>query len=565
MSLGLDHALLEPMTVGSIRGDFYVPAYQRGYRWGTHEVQRLLEDIWENLDSGYYLQPIVVKKRGEEWELVDGQQRLTTLFLIFQYMKNAELKRSAAKFALRYETRSESAAFLTKPDQVQALQNIDFFHISQAYQTIEAWFQDPGVDEDHRAARLNIALHETVRVIWYEAPESVDSTTLFTRLNVGRIPLTDAELVKALLLSRIRENDSTRERAAEVASQWDTVERQLREPELWAFITGGAESEATHIGYLIDTLAGSGSEERSHVPFQTFESLRAGIIADPLAFWERVLDLHALLLGWYENRDLFHKVGYLTTEGTPLSTLVDAAGGKQKSAFESDLNALITESLHLSEDAVRSLTYTSASVRRALLLMNVETVRAWKHSAERYSFHEHAAKNWSLEHIHAQNAELLTREEQWRTWLELHLQALRSHSKRRTPPFEELASRIEVACAEEKLTGPEFRLLEQDVVQFLSSAGTEDDVHAVANLALLPQDDNSALSNSMFTVKRAVILQRDRDGAYIPPCTRNVFLKYYSPPQDHQLEQWSNTDRRHYLEALVDSLRPYLTTGKDVA
>jgi uncharacterized protein with ParB-like and HNH nuclease domain len=73
---------------------FYVPAYQRGYRWGEVEVRRLLDDIWYSREKPYYLQPVVVKQHGDEWELVDGQQRLTTLFLIFQYMKRAGLQNS---------------------------------------------------------------------------------------------------------------------------------------------------------------------------------------------------------------------------------------------------------------------------------------------------------------------------------------------------------------------------------------------------------------------------------------------------------------------------------------
>ena len=58
---------------------------------------------------------------------------------------------------------------------------------------------------------------------------------VFTRLNVGRIPLTDAELVKALLLTRSR---SEVVNAREIAAQWDTIERDLRVPEFWAFVTG---------------------------------------------------------------------------------------------------------------------------------------------------------------------------------------------------------------------------------------------------------------------------------------------------------------------------------------
>src|SRR3954447_9005794 len=76
-------ATLEPRLVGKISQQFFVPGYQRGYRWGHDEVSRLLNDIWESRNQSYYLQPVVVKAHPSgDWELVDGQQRLTTLFLI---------------------------------------------------------------------------------------------------------------------------------------------------------------------------------------------------------------------------------------------------------------------------------------------------------------------------------------------------------------------------------------------------------------------------------------------------------------------------------------------------
>src|SRR4051794_25742370 len=103
MAATLAEAHLEPMLVGDISGAFFVPAYQRGYRWGEVEVGRLLDDIWENRDRTYYLQPVVVKRYGDEWELVDGQQRLTTLYLILQYMKREGLQSSGATYSLRYE------------------------------------------------------------------------------------------------------------------------------------------------------------------------------------------------------------------------------------------------------------------------------------------------------------------------------------------------------------------------------------------------------------------------------------------------------------------------------
>ncbi len=142
--------------------------------------------------------------------------------------------------------------------------------------------------------------------------------------------------------------------------------------------------------------------------------------SDPQAFWRRVVDLHSLVLGWYEDRDLFHKVGYLIAVGLTFQELVELSEGKGRSAFEAALDEEIRNHLGLTADELADLTYTSRKTSDVLLLMNVETIRAMKDSSERYSFRAHAAGAWSLEHIHAQNAEALNTVEQWTAWLEFH-------------------------------------------------------------------------------------------------------------------------------------------------
>lgn len=552
-------ASLEPRLVGDISGRFYVPAYQRGYRWGEVEVQRLLDDIWESRDRPYYLQPVVVKEHGDEWELVDGQQRLTTLFLIFQYMKSEGLQSSGAGYSMRYETRPDSAAYLEAMDSERSQQNIDFFHIFSAYRCITAWFESHGNRRQYVANKFYGALFENVKVIWYEAADDVDATTLFTRLNVGRIPLTDAELVKALLLSRSRDSAGLTDRALEVAAQWDSIERDLRSPELWAFITGRASDEPTHISLLLDTIAG-GPSGRNRPLFHTFETLRERIISHTQAFWDEVVDLHSLVLGWFENRDLFHKIGYLVAEGQSFGSLVAQSRGKRKSEFMSELDELIRKSLDLTEPALRELAYQNAKTARALLLMNVEAIRQRQQSSERYSFREHASGDWSLEHIHAQNAEQLNRADQWEAWLTLQSQALASFDDVDQTAKKAVLEHVDRVLAAPPIRQADFRLLERQLIELLSSTdeSSATDVDSIANLALLHGGDNSALSNSVFAVKRTEILRRDLAGSYIPVCTRNVFLKYYTPGDEHQMHFWSTNDRRHYLNAVVEALRGYL-------
>lgn len=549
---------LEILSVGDITGDFFVPAFQRGYRWTEDEVGRLLDDIRESGGSTYYLQPVVVKCRDDgSWELIDGQQRLTTLYLMFRYLKDTHLPSAAINYSITYETRRGSKEYLDRLSEDDAAHNIDYFHLFHAYRCIEDWFAQFQHRTTHEATRLYGYLYDSVKVLWYEAPAEVDSTDLFTRLNVGRIPLTDAELVKALLLSHGQAGPGHADRALEIAAHWDLIERDLRVPEVWAFVTGEAEEEPTHISLLLDTLAG-GVRGRERPPFQTFEALRPRIQADPQDFWREVVDLHSRVQGWYDDRALFHKVGYLIAVGRTFADLVDLAQDKGRSAFEAALDGEIRSHLGLTAGDVSDLTYGSRKTSDVLLLMNVETIRHMQDSSERYSFRAHAAGGWSLEHIHAQSAEPLTTVEQWTAWLEYVRAALQDLPGLDAELGESLVERIDGVLAA-GVTQQSFSSLEADVTAVFSPAGEPaDDMDSIANLALLDSRDNSALNNSVFEVKRREVIRRDKLGSYIPACTRNVFLKYYTQTGVQQLHFWSAADRQAYLEALLDAVGPYL-------
>ena len=563
MHLGAQ-AVLKPRKVGDLEGTFFVPDYQRGYRWGEDEVRRILDDIKEAGTSNYYLQPVVVKPMDDgRWELVDGQQRLTTLYLVLRTIKEY-LPQSELKYTLTYETRPGSAEYLDDPQEDASSGNIDYFHMYGAYVVVQQWFAEQG-NASLAAINLFQALSSSVYVIWYEAPQEpeFDSRALFTRLNVGRIPLTDAELVKASLLSRI-------DREHETAAQWDSIERDLWSPEIWAFATGSSTGGATRIGLLLDTLADSisGRRPQHRAPFRTFETLRPSILANPQALWDQVVDLHSLVLGWYDDRNLFHKIGYLVAAGrATFFDLVEVARGLTKSQFEAALDAMIAKSLDLPWHGVAALMYGGTKTSRALLLMNVETVRRNEYSSERYSFSQHARRLWSLEHIHAQNSEGLNTVEQWTAWLKEHRDALDALDIA-SVDRDALKARIDAALP--TVSSETFEPLHRDIVAAFTldadseegdgpEAADRDEVDSIANLALLSRDDNSVLSNSVFEVKRRHIIGLDQNGSYIPVCTRKVFLKYYDKnPAARQLHYWGPNDREAYLEAMRATLSPYL-------
>ena len=178
---GTEEIKLEPKLVGSIAGDFFVPSYQRGYRWGRDEVRRLLEDVSANGSNSYCLQPVVVRKRDDQYELIDGQQRLTTIYLIYKFMRDKGGQfMPEPKFSLTYDTREKSAEFLKNMDFSLKDENIDFWFMSQAYETIESWFNE----QNSISAFLEISSYfeKNVKIIWYEVNQGKDedAIALFT-------------------------------------------------------------------------------------------------------------------------------------------------------------------------------------------------------------------------------------------------------------------------------------------------------------------------------------------------------------------------------------------------
>ena len=141
-----NYVILEAKPIKDIRGTFYIPAYQRGYRWERTQVKTLLNDLYQCMEANgqkkdYCLQPVVVQKKGVQkkgelkYDLIDGQQRLTTIYILLRYAE----QNFETEFSFEYETREKTQAFLENMDPQLAQTNIAFFHIYQAYTTIKAW------------------------------------------------------------------------------------------------------------------------------------------------------------------------------------------------------------------------------------------------------------------------------------------------------------------------------------------------------------------------------------------------------------------------------------------
>lgn len=554
---------LDTKLVGDIKGDFYIPSYQRGYRWGETEVVRLLDDIYSTEGKrNYCLQPVVVRKSGDRYELIDGQQRLTTIYLIYRFMHEESFGFiDEPRFNLSYETREKSEDFLKLMDESRKEENIDFWFLCTAYESIRKWFSEK--DRKSTLTNVNKYFDEIVKIIWYEVGESEDAIGLFTRLNIGKIPLTNAELVKAMFLSKDTDENIDKEKQEEISLQWDNMEKELHNNSLWYFLTNKTSAVyQTRIDLVLDLISGKPADNREkYYTFFRFDEMRQTKKIDSI--WRSIQQTFLVLKDWHGNHQLYHKIGYLIASGTlTLQKIFDISRDKTKDDFRNSLDDFIRDSIRIKGN-YSDLSYEKTQDRRKittlLLLFNLESVRRnGEHSQwfpfDKYKFGRDGNVTWSLEHIHAQQSEGLRTQEMWKKWLELHIPSVKSVSD--TP--DELIGLMKSAIAKEKLERQEFDAIQQKVVELLSVKGNTEYLHSIANMALLSTADNAALNNSTFDVKRNEIIKMDKAGQYIPFCTRMVFLKYYTPSEDNQLHFWGHTDRVAYVDAMNKVLANYL-------
>ena len=115
----------------------------------------------------------------------------------------------------------------------------------------------------------------------------------------------------------------------------------------------------------------------------------------------------------------------------------------------------------------------------------------------------------------------------------------------------EITSFIELTQAEAE--NEDFESLYGKILKVFCEEPEDEPDHGIGNLALLDQGTNKSYKNAVFAVKRQRLLELDQAGIFVPLCTRNVFLKCYSPQVDNPIF-WTRRDRDKYAEAIVDVL-----------
>ena len=628
--------------------NFFIPDYQRGYRWGTRQVEQLIDDLTNFFEKGkgefYCLQPVVVKAMSSSeieeyklhsvddnncwYEVIDGQQRLTTIRIILALLGKIK-RRFKNRFTIKYKTRpslgkifdnfiydEESNPYHISVDNEEHL-DIDSWHILQAANCILNWLKDgetrgnglyyfEGSFTENFTHQKDLEGKKSVQVIWYELRDNSDPNETFKRLNDKKVSLSNAELIRAMFLSDsaefecdeniidgypedvqeiVREREQARKQS-HIIEQWDIIEKQLRQPEFWAFVKNDASDAdySSRIEYLFDIISQRESTEKdelfTYLRFEEIVKNKIGV-KGLWNLWLKVESNFATLLSWYQDRTYYHKLGYLISEkgNTVLMDLLAKSTQQKKSRFKKNINWMIKQHIMLNtNDDIYSYSYDDnkqkEALKRILFYFNVESTRI-SDTQDNFPFAHYKKRAWTLEHIHAQNSERIDRTDKakWEEWIDENIKVLENLNNRfkegdiydPRPLIESLNEKKKVVRSN-TFVFDDFTTCFDSVNAYynrmaLAEGGTPE-VHNISNMALLSGTVNTSISNSVFEVKRQLIMSKDAQGEYIPYCTRLVFLKYYNKDkEDFSVQQsfyWSEQDRENYLSNIQVILQPVL-------
>jgi hypothetical protein len=206
---------------------------------------------------------------------------------------------------------------------------------------------------------------------------------------------------------------------------------------------------------------------------------------------------------------------------------------KNKKEFKRFLDSQIKNKVNV---VLIDLEYKNGPVKNVLLLHNIETMLNFKKETSRFPFDRYKTEKWDIEHIHAIATEVNVNKDNQVSWLFDNFVKTPQHTT------EVLNEKIEtIKNTKNPIEDKSF----EEIVGYV--LGEED--NTIKNLCLLDRGTNRSYKNDSFKAKRRKIIENEKRGIFIPICTKNVFMKYYSDELKH-LELWNEADRGNYLNNL---------------
>jgi hypothetical protein len=589
--------------------NFKIETYQRGYRWDALQVFSLLKDLQEftpEYQSFYCLQPLVVKMLDElNYELIDGQQRATTIFLILTYFKSE-------KFQLFYSTRNtnddglndflDSLNLLEIPyfeisneiedfEEFDAIvssfwkdkiiiekpekNTVDNFYFYRSYAVIKNFFYQKNneIQEDFK----NKLLKQT-KVIWYvENKDTTDKTIIkkFIDFNEGKIELEQAELIKALFVLDIIKTPNLIQRQYEenqFADDWNLIEHQMRDEKFWQFISNNKKDKniANKINLLFQLYNGFGKNEDSFYNYRKFERAFDENSLSEVPKWESITQLYNGLEEWFHDRSTYHLIGTIIhVTNINISNILEIAEkAESKIKFRNDLRDTIRTFFMKNGEWIEAfnpskVVYGNTAVTNLLLLYNIALTEIDEVDSFFPFYRFYDTNNWNIEHIMAKNDDGLDSFEEFSDFLfdiKSLVQSLNDKeiSEENKSILSALCNELEEIIATHKKGDCKKKIIEinEKIKEFFS-------IDDFSNLCLLDQSTNIKVGKKAFRRKRNIVQKLDEtikidQNVYIPLGTNYVFSKKSTPSEFYQINYWSTKDREFYLKKLEDTITNFL-------
>ena len=641
---------------------FYIPSYQRGYRWTEKQVGDLLRDLLcfsndlankgnkDEKDQFYCLQPVIARPItdidqlktifGDDfndsilehgvWEIIDGQQRLTTIFLLYKYLLDqkgwdAETLKDEEDgkelYHICYATRKGSSSFLENlslkaiKDSSEEVfkENVDYFHMANAFKYISEWIKTDGKSINIRYQlggsldnvrtslfKLLNGMSDTkggsVQVLWYELAENKGKRNIkeFQKINTGKIRLTDAELIKGLFL--LGKNFSTSEKyikQSELALEWEFIENTLHANNFWYFLQKKGFDMPNRIDLLFNLIYKKAalkniqeedwdaklkevdiqlSDARQSEIFRFYYNRFEGKIGEDLQHevgkaWDEVMELYRTLDDWFCTPSIYNYIGLLSQCGEDLCRLVLHYEYLPEESTRLDFEDYLKERISFqlrkvkidNEKKLILSTYKEHdNIYKVLLTLNIHLLNEQNQKLEsesdvyKFPFDVLNAQNWDIEHIDSFHTNALKKDNDKKEWIETAL-ADRSDELSKDEK-EQINLKIEENALDDAINIIKRNAQEVD---------TEEEIkNTIGNLTLLDAATNRMYGNSLFCTKRRIIIERIKQGVFVPVATQYIFAKFFDQKGTNR-SLWTKEDMEAYHSYIYNVISNYLINEED--
>ena len=334
---------------------YNIPDYQRGYEWRDHDVYLLLNDLKkfarqlsgkyeDGKDKFYSLQHITILKKGMDgnktyYNVVDGQQRLTTMAIILSYFGKGDL----VKNKFQYSTRKETGSFLNNEILTRNYWNVgnynkpkhkDEFYIRMVADAVRAWDEEqPWENIEERKIFIESILLDKIKMIINEVDGNEEQ--IFANINGAKAELDGGDLMRAILITHsskekykstenIDEN-SVNEFRVKMGMELDCINNWCGQEDVQEFLgqflsrnsfdKSGFDEKTYPIDNLYRMMYEIHSQKDQSFNFRYFEyglDIKGnGIEDDNWEMYEELKRIYGFMHDWFDNNEIYHYISYL--------------------------------------------------------------------------------------------------------------------------------------------------------------------------------------------------------------------------------------------------------------